>query len=433
MIFTILLPLFAMSQQFRLRGTIINNLTNLPIEKANLKVQNTPLGTATDARGKFGLDLKKLPVEVEITCVGYEPLTIEVSKVLAKPVEIRLKPKMYNLEGVTISEKKAVPVYEDRNYSVLDYEMMDDNLLLLVFRYQLKRSVLLLLTRLGDTLLQADLPESPPEKLYKDILGNVHYFSKKGFAYQCFYDNSLNRLMFPFRLSIDSLRMYMGNLQFKLKDRLVFQEHCADGFSTLLGFYDKEHGKKYVQRTGDQSKARNYYNDVYYFANSPRRRDDTLQAMRDFQKRSFEMFYKPASSAKIVKIGPDKVALFNFSNDTLEVRNSDLGLISKTYFDFHKEAEENFLTSIATAFSGNQWKWKRDILTDDKTNAVYTVFERHGRTKLCTIDLLTGKLAAEHELPLLFAKKIILYRGEAFFMYKEIGDDEKWKLYKTRL
>ena len=101
------------------------------------------------------------------------------------------------LEGVAISASPVIPVFKDDHYSVLDYEIMDDNLLLLVYRYRLKRSQLVLLTRLGDTLDYTDAPEIP-SKLYKDALNNVHYVTQSGKAYQCFFYAGAKKLIFPY-------------------------------------------------------------------------------------------------------------------------------------------------------------------------------------------------------------------------------------------
>ena len=73
------------------------------------------------------------------------------------------------------------------------------------------------------------------------------------------------------------------------------------------------------------------------------------------------------------------------------------------------------------------------MYTDNYTGRIYTGFERKGRTKLCRIDLFTGLIDGSYELPVLFAEKIIIYKGEAFFRYKPTGEAEKWRLYKMKL
>ncbi|MEI6297207.1 MAG: DnaB-like helicase C-terminal domain-containing protein, partial [bacterium] len=77
--------------------------------------------------------------ELIFTCIGYETATYEIIQVSGKSVEFLLHPKSYLLGEVDISSKKYSFVFKDKDYSVLDYEIMGGNLLLLVFRYQLSR------------------------------------------------------------------------------------------------------------------------------------------------------------------------------------------------------------------------------------------------------------------------------------------------------
>jgi hypothetical protein len=430
LIFLFIIPVFASSQQFILQGTVVNSETDFPVENVNLKVLNTVFGTATNKDGRFEVVVPILPAVIEVTCIGFEPLSIEITKFISTLVKISLYPAVHQLEGITISGEKAIPVYEDPDYSVLDYEIMNDNLLLLVFRYQLKRCELMLLTRWGDTLAQTDLPDLPPSKLYKDPLGNVHYFSKKGNAYQCYYDKSVKKLSFIYKYSVDTLLATFGNIKFSMNKRLFFQENSPDGFSTQIGYFDNKNGKNYLHLADNSKLAKDYYADLNFFL-KPRRPDDIFLSEAYLQ--AFELFYKPGINARMVKTGPDRIAVFDFTLDTLHLLNSEWKILSTSAISFHKEIKLNLMTSIAYAFSGNQWKWRENMYVDDFAGKVYTCFEKQGRTKLCDIDLYTGKIAAEYEVPVKFVKKIIIYKGEAFFRYKKIGETEKWRLYKMKL
>ena len=70
-----------------------------------------------------------------------------------------MRPRVYSLGEVDISAKRYRFVFKDMDYSVLDYEIMDDNILLLIFRYQLRRSELILLSLSGDTVSVVPIPE----------------------------------------------------------------------------------------------------------------------------------------------------------------------------------------------------------------------------------------------------------------------------------
>jgi len=428
--FMLFLPLCVAGQQYELKGNVLNGKTGDPIENVNLKIRNSPSGTATDGLGTFKLTVKELPATIEVSCLGFGSISIELTKMVSTPVEIILQPTVQNLEGIVITDKKAIPVYQDKNYSVLDYELSGDNILLLVFRYQLKKSELLMLTRWGDTLARSVLPDLPPTKLYKDPLCNVHYFSKNGNAYQCYYNEPLKQIQFIYKYSIDTVLKTFATMRFRMNDRLFFLEEAPDGFASRIGYYDNESGKTYLQMADNGKIARDYYSDLNSFL-EPKRPEDIYNA--EANMRAFELFYKPRFNAQIVKKEADRFAIFNFTNDSLHVYTSDLKLVSSSKFNFHNEQKGNALTTVFTAFSGNAWKWRWNLYSDEYTGKVYTDFERQGRLKLCEIEPESGKILGEYVLPVLFVQKIIVYKGEAFFLYKQIGEGEMWRLYKMRL
>jgi hypothetical protein len=430
LILLLLMPIIVMGQEYKFTGVIVNSETDIPIENVSLKILNSTSGTTTTNGGKFELIVSKLPVFVEITCIGYQNLSIEINKSESEPIEIVLQPVAMQLEGITVSVKKAMPVFSDQNYTVLDYEIMGDDLLLLVYKYKFERSNLLLITRWGDTLAQTGLPEIPPLKLYKDPLGNVHYFSGKGNAYQCYFDKEGKKLSFIHNFSVEKVQKTFGDIKFEMNKKLFFQENTPEGFSSQIGYFSKEDGKKYLQFENNQKEAKAYYSDLKSFL-EPTRPGDVNSMGAKMQ--AFELFYKPRNNAVMIKAGNDRIVVFDFISDTLELLNSDWKILAASAISFHKEVKENLITTIATSFSGNQWEWKSTIYADEYTGKVYVSFEKQGRIKLCNIDLYSGKIIAEYVLPVLFVEKINIYKGEAFFRYKEIGESEKWKLYKMRL
>ena len=56
----------------------INDQNGLPLLGANIVVENTTIGTTTDVNGKFELEVDKMPVNIKVTYIGFQPKTIEV-------------------------------------------------------------------------------------------------------------------------------------------------------------------------------------------------------------------------------------------------------------------------------------------------------------------------------------------------------------------
>jgi len=419
------------SQGFRLRGVIRNEQTRLPIENVNLKVQKSTLGSATDKEGRFILSLDRIPCIVTISCIGYHQISLEIADIVNKTVEIYLSPKVQELDAVTISDHKATVLYKDEDFSVLDYEILEENLLLIVFRYQLKRAELVLLTRDGDTLDVSKAPEVPALELFKDVFGNVHYLSRKGKAYQCYYNPALGKLMFPYACPSDSLKTIMGQFLFSMNDRLYFQENNPDRFTTRIGFYSKDQGKRYARNIHDAKAASQYYDDKRFENPFPWSRDTaSLDASSHFR----ELFFKPKSTATLVKIGRHRIAVFNFTEDNLEMLDANGVIIREIPIDFHKEDTLTFLGAIAQSlFPTNSWKWGKEIIVDDPFENVYAVFKKTGMIQLQKVNLETGKLISGVELPFPNPEKIRIYKGSVYFLYKGTGENEKKKLFRMPL
>ena len=424
-------PLFSVAQNLKFRGVVFNAETGIPVANVNMMVRKTNSGTATNAFGKFEIALPKLPVFIDITCVGYKPLSIEVGDVIKKQVEIRIEPQVHLLESVTISDLKATAVYKDPDYSVFDYEVIGDNLLVLVFKYQLRRSILLLLTPDGDTLTQLLPPELPPDKFFKDAFENVHYFSKKGNAFQCYYDKSLNRLCFPYCTTVDSIHRMLGNFSFSMKKRLYFQEDISGGFMTKIGYYDMDQGVRYLQTVQNNKSAFDYYRDRYFFL-SPSRPGDTIN--NDHYEQAYQFFALPKYRCRIVKIGDERIAVFDFVNNVISIVGADWNPLKEVPISFHKEKEYAFVAALANSFFPvDTWKWSGKLLKDEAFGEVYTTFKKNGLVRLSKIDIESGNLTAGYVIPFSFPEKIQVHNKHAFFLYKECGQEHKRKLYKMDL
>jgi hypothetical protein len=443
------------SQTTLFKGTIKDEQTLKPIQDVNIKVYGTNKGTSTDQTGNFSLQFSKVPATLIFTCVGYASSTYDIIKISGKTVEFLLRPKSYQLQEVDISSKKYSFLFKDRDYSVLDYERLGDNLALLVFKFQLKQSELVLMSRTGDTLAFSPLPEVPPAKLFRDFLTNVHYISKAENAFQFLYNEQDNRIEFFHGKKVDSLQAYIKPFIFKMDERLYFQEGLATGFGTAFGFYEKSMGKKYIRRVINKKKITESGDDQVFYQNW----NNTIPTENYFSKPSeynepieFNFSQGFSSSAHfeenearahqfeffkmiypVIKINEDKIAFFNFATDTLELMNRNGKLLHAVPVSFHKGSVSKADSTKPVQLSDSDWRWGSSILTDDYSREVYAVFLKNGMVKIQKGDLEPGKLNNGTVLPFPFPEKIEIYKGDAYFLVKSDGSSDKWKLVKCRL
>ncbi|MCX6285313.1 MAG: carboxypeptidase-like regulatory domain-containing protein [Bacteroidetes bacterium] len=445
---------FGLAQSTEFRGIIINELNSKPVPEANIRVSGTNTGTFTDKRGQFTLPIDKLPLRIIISCIGYENSGYTIREVSGKPVELHIRPAIYDLKEVEVSSVNHAVVFQDRSYSVLDYELMDDNLLLIVFRDILKQSEMVLLTRNGDTLSVIHPPGLPPDKLYKDFLSNVHYYSKEALTWQCYYVRGSRSLGFLDAVPADTLEKHIKPFLFQISGRLYFQEKILDGFGTKIGYYSRNEGKHYIKTCMNEKKISEYFDDQNFYLGwnrvmgtfnaldsgeigSPSEFDFSISVTEggaygknEIRAHRFE-FYNMIFP--LIKVHGDSLAFFDFGNDIIEILDRD-GKTKRTVpINFHHEVSVKSRSKKINSLETSGWRWGTKILTDGSAQDVYTTFIKNGMVKISKIDLLTGKPGEETVLPFPFPEKIRIYKGEAYFLYKESGYQVNWKLVKCRL
>ncbi|MFW5831849.1 MAG: carboxypeptidase-like regulatory domain-containing protein, partial [Prolixibacteraceae bacterium] len=93
-------------------GKIINEVTNEPISYTNIGLENTFIGTASNAEGNFQLEIPKDMVDRNIyfSALGFKNDTFPVSQLFNKEyIIVKLEPRSYDIEDVDIAEKSRVP------------------------------------------------------------------------------------------------------------------------------------------------------------------------------------------------------------------------------------------------------------------------------------------------------------------------------------
>jgi len=439
--FLVFLQFTLFSQTLIFKGIIRDEQSLKPIPEVNIKIYGTTRGTATDNAGRFLINLENLPATLLFSCVGYENAFFKVTEVSKTPIEFLLRSKSYTLKEVSITSKNYSFLFKDKDYSVLDYELMDDKVLLLIFRTLLNKSQLILLGRNGDTLAVSTLPEVPPSRLFKDFFSNIHYFSRSDFAYQCFYNKGTKNVDFLYKTTVDSLEKAVKPYLFCLSNRLYFQESIANKFGTAIGYYEKGTGKKYIRQVIYSKKITEFIDDEMFYAKwnefiakaanlslDDLNGDSRFYNADEARAHAFEYFNM---IFPVIKTGDNTITFINFGDDDIELMNKDGKILKTVPISFHHETVKKSDTISSVRLSDPGWRWGTTILVDEYNRNIYTTYLRSGMIRINRIDVETGKLYSGTVIPLPFPEKIEIYNGEAYFLNK--GINENWKLAKCRL
>jgi hypothetical protein len=426
-----------LSQSLKLNGTLLDQHTRTPVPNAHLKIRSSLQGAVTGPDGAFSLAFGALPSIVDVTCIGYEAVSLEISTIPGAPRTIYLKPKTYLLDPVTVSDKQAVILYKDEDYSVLDFDFLDNNLMIIVFRNQLKRAEIILMTTGGDTLDVAPVPSSPAQAFYKDALSNIHYITKRNEAFQAVYDPVQNRLTFPFRTSYDTIKKFLGGYRFLQGNRLWFQEDSPNGFMTAVGYYSQKDGKRSIRRSNDLKGMKTFYSESWFYHTDRPVLDPIDENERravDVDAVAYKQFFWEKGCGELFRTSDTSMAFFNFCENRIELLDEDGQPESMSSIGFHLGNSDRFIASLAESISGgNDWNWNSTLIQDAVFQRIYAVFTHNGYVRLKSIDLQTGALTPSAEIPFEFPEKIRIFKGEVYFLYRGAGEYENRKLCKMAL
>jgi hypothetical protein len=423
----------SLAQTKVIHGIVKDNNSLKPISNVNIRINGTNEGVFTGLDGRFSLALSRTPVSLTLSCVGYEPLNFDIDKMPVKPLEFILRQQASNLQEVDIKAIRFNYVFRDKSYSVLDYEIMGDNLLLLVFRYQLKNTELILLKRSGDTLSIVPVPELKPIRLYKDFLTNIHYISTAENAFQCVYNDIEKKIEFPYRTTYDTLVKMVKPFLFTVGDRLYFEEFTPGGFGKNIGYYDTNHQKGYLRYISGETAQSNYFDDLKFNAQWNSTVGDHASFSND-DYRANNLFYYQKINAPLVKLADNNMAVFNFTDGVIEFMSAQGKVYRTLSIDFHKETENLLAGLFGVIVPITDWQWSGKLYVDEYYRDVYTTYKKNGMVQIKKINLETGKLTHNYDVPFPFPEKIQIYKGDAYFLIKNDGGNfEKWKLVKLHL
>ncbi|GEM_PF-2620624 len=95
--------------------------------------------------------------------------------------------------------------------------------------------------------------------------------------------------------------------------------------------------------------------------------------------------------------------------------------------------ERNIVSKVPISYQ-NEKKWKGEMHLDDSRGNIYSVEEKHGAQIFGLISMNKGKIIRRSKITRhAFPEKIIVYRGHAYYLYKEYFEDNLNKLFRQKL
>jgi len=422
--------------RYIIQGIVFEKESELTLPGAHVLIEGTSYGTISGPDGSFRLSITDFPLTLKVTHVGFEDRFFTVTENIRDEIlMLGLNFSAEMLEGVTITDRKAELIFKDKSYSVLDFEFHENGLMLLIFRNQLRRAELVLLSTMNDTLaILAKLP-GRAASLHHDCLGKIHYVATDS-AYQIQFTGAELKLIYPtdiriFRPVARAFAAYhKDNYYFGIRRmhgqviEYIRYDSIADEYITFREVYDSKKLGILKENPEHHGMLGSFRNDDLEFALLLMGASASISAQREALDRSRDIsieahylktiVYTPLY-APLFKSG-EQIIIFNHPESQIEFLTPYGDLEATTAIDYHTKKD-----------------WEELILKDEIRDEYYTVYIHANRVSLHPLDIETGMPGSANILYYPFVRKILVRNAYVYFTYRQPGSIERTMLFRQKL
>ena len=394
-------------------GKVVEQGTKAGIPGVNLSIDGSRIGTVTDKTGAFSFFTDSLPATLIVSHIGFESKNILLDAT-SFSLTLYLDPKITELQEVEIKANAYEAFFKDAHYAVLDYEIDSNLVYLLIYKQYLSKAALICKNLYGDTIATSFSFYFKPDRLFKDCLGILHVLSHDS-GFQVFLQGKQLHLIHP--VNLKKFDDVLKNCVAATPEVLFFQKVTNYGQGVeYFGVNRKTLLKNTIARITDEKKMkmlRRNAEDAQFLGNKvqPDGRDDFVT-----WNYVHKILYRPIKTS-LYRIG-GYTCIFNTPDQQME------------FYD----VMGNFSYKLALKINEvNEGRWTADILTDEITDKVYTVFTSNGTYGVYEININNGMLKKRLSLFHLYPQKIRAYNGWIYYLYDVAGDPDNKMLYRQKL
>ncbi|MFK7770879.1 MAG: carboxypeptidase-like regulatory domain-containing protein [Saprospiraceae bacterium] len=395
------LSFFAQTNE-TLSGKIIEAASNQPLQGVNLFNQTSNIGTSSEPDGSFKIQIKEYPTTIIFSYIGYENVLLEITDAPTKPISIQMERSTFGLPEVEITDQPKIKKLTKDTYTVKDFILDGENILLLTYKNFRSNNILKLTDWEGKVLSELEIEKVNVNSLHRSCLGNIHLVGKKkGYEISIIDDNiqiiskypsrQFNELIAP---CVETSTDFLYQKEYKLKNQLLTYNIISRKEKTVTSkifVIDR----KNLLRSKDDFRLR-----LQFGADFPR-------PLSWEQRRAWQsLVYKPLFSP-LINLG-EELCLFNHT----------LG-----YLEFYTFQGKN-KRIVPITYHENK-KWQKLILEDEENNKVYTVYDKRKGKMIYEIDLKNGKAIPVLSFESSLIEKMLIHRGHLFYLQSGSTNDEK--------
>ncbi|MEN9700049.1 MAG: hypothetical protein RLZZ301_1247 [Bacteroidota bacterium] len=413
----------------------VDSKSGEPVPNANCflsHIGDTVFSRVSDANGRVLFDLTPFYKPGETLHITYlHAIYQKGNRSFLYPVgqdtvqaEILLKrERIQEIKEITVSAvSKPDTVFESKIYSVADFELLEnDQLLLLTYDKQLQKGAQLQLFDTEKVCAAKELPEQA-NYLVRDYQGNVHVVCQ-AHVWGVRVDSASLELgeipkdyFFKYIAPIidtNALKVYFSNYNayYPAFDYYIFNRSDSS-YKTILQIKDDfmmELYRSEIKWVDVRTKlwAKNKAQEIGLDA-------EVIIGAKFFTQ---SLYYKEVYAPMFQR--NDSIFIFDYPKDLLRIYNANGLLLTEVPIHHHYQAKE-------TGF-------QRQLIQDRKTGGIYAVYQREGSCFLGLVNCQTGAVSAQYKLGFRYVDKIRVHNNQAYYIYRPFESTQKKFLYKERI
>jgi len=430
-VFLLLLFISALSflkaqEKITIIGKVSNIETGNAIENVHVKVNQQNIITRTNFSGGYKLVLqKKNKITLIFSHIGYktvyEPIDMNKDTIV---LNVSLKKKTQIIQEFKVEgNSDPVIVFKSGKINVADYEFYEDRFLFLVYGKRLNKESEIYLVDENEQIVSKHFVPGEPVELYTDYLGNVNLICKKA-IYRIGVKNDKVSI---YELPMDQFNTLIKPIVDTLEGNFIFSDFLKQ-FPRFkyYAFNSEDTTVTVIKELVHKDMDWKYKWEYEYLGNADRQfakrmaarlkgydKYDIAASMTGFSNGFlYETVYAPLfvinDTINIFDHYENKI--WKFVKDTIEV--------GEVPFNYHKPKKKS--------------SWKRQLIMDEVTGAIYAVFLKNGYYYLKEINPSNGKIVAERKLTYQYVSKLKIKDGYIYYTYKPSRTLQKKFLYKER-
>ena len=418
------------AQSILIKGKIVDAKTKIPLHRANVLLDHSNKGSSSNKNGEFKLKIKKLKgFTLYVSYIGYESSSVTFSEEklieLGKDtidLKINLKAKAVEIAPIEIvSNQDPDTIYGSKKHHISDYELLnEDSYMFLVYDKKVQKYANVVITDKDQNIQKEIVLTNGAKELFKDIEGNINIITQSK----------------VYRLDYKSDNLSLQDIPKGDFERLI--KPCIDTtengivFSNYQWYYPEF--SYYLYKSNDSSKTeiikivdrklKELFRSEYKYL-SPKQKlearkiewksgiekeDAAALFISNFQNNFYyESLYAPAFVIN------DTIAVFDHYNDHLYLFSTNNSLLDSIPINYHKSKD---------------LKWKEQLIQDEKTREIYSLYYKNGHYFLNKVDTKSGQLNYSFKLSYRYIENIKIKNGYVYYIYRPFESIQKKYLYR---